>query len=81
MSIVPYREICGDMGGMSYKPFKPTGRWKYVTNEYWVDKIFVEHQGLIFKSWISEDSISFRNERSTETHECKKRGGGNEKEI
>ena len=46
MTDIPYRKVCGDMGYVSLKPMKPTGRWKIETTPYYRDKIFVEQDKL-----------------------------------
>ncbi len=69
--IIPYIKSMGDMGALHYKPLKPTGRWKYENGPYCEDLIFVEHRGLIFKSWICENNIAFAPEKNTEIFECK----------
>lgn len=68
--LIPYFEKTGDYGRCDYYPLKQTGRWKYVTNEYFIDKIFVEHKELIFGSWIDEDDIHLMPVRSEEIHDC-----------
>lgn len=60
MSDTAYIEIMEANWGTSYKPLMPTGRWKIESGPYYENCMFVEHQGWLFKSWISERSISFR---------------------
>ena len=69
--IIPYIESTGEVGALHHKELNPTGRWKYENGPRFKDLIFVEHRGLIFKSWICERSIVFAQERNTEIFECK----------
>ena len=47
----------------TYKPLKPTGRWKIeiVNNKR---TLFIEHKGWLFKRWIYETNIVIRNEET-----------------
>ena len=67
---IPYIETVKYMGIVSRKPLKPTGRWKIESCAYYKDRMFVEHQGWIFKHWIDENSIVFCPANSTEIFTC-----------
>ena len=71
MMDIPYYEEMGDMGGIYYKPLNPTGRWKLESGPNWVNRMYIEHQGFIFKRWIPEDNISFRHTEVTKIFDCK----------
>ena len=46
--------------GISYKVFKPTGRWKLTTSPEWKGhRMYVEHDDGDFPLWINENSIVF----------------------
>lgn len=70
MSDIPYIEIMEAEWGVSYKPFKPTGRWKIESCAYYRDRLFIEHQGFIFKSWIPEDDIKFLPAKKSIINAC-----------
>ena len=44
-----------------FKPLKPTGKWKLVTNAYESNALYIQHKGWIFKTWIHEADICFRD--------------------
>lgn len=57
-------------GFVEFKPLRPTGRWKIESGPYYEDALFIEHQGLIFKSWVSSSDIEFRATECSEIFEC-----------
>lgn len=67
--MIAYIEECTGYS-VSFKPLNPTGRWKIVSGPYHENKLFIEHKGLIFKSWIAEDNIVFKCERKSIVFEC-----------
>lgn len=48
----------------------PTGRWMLRTSPDYINLLFIEHKGLIFKSWIPETSIVLDLETTQEIFEC-----------
>lgn len=65
--IMKYDEYGSDPG----KKLKPTGRYKEVKGaNYNRTEMFIEHQGLLFKSWVSEDDIEFLQEDSVRIFTC-----------
>ena len=56
--------------GFILKPLNPTGRWKIKTCAYYKNKLFVEHKGLFFKRWVSEDNIIFAPAEVEEIFTC-----------
>ena len=75
MPDIPYFKVCEDFCFFSLKPLKPTGKWKIESGPYYENKIFIQHQGLIFKRWISEDDIVFAPAPKKEIFTC---GSANE---
>ena len=51
-------------------PVYPTGKWKIESGPYYKDKMFIQHKGLIFKRWLSEDIISFRPKVTSTVFSC-----------
>ena len=57
--------------GIKYTPLKFTGRWKISFMPYTEEPIlFLEHQGMIFKKWVSEDDLRLRTERKDFINRC-----------
>ncbi len=57
--------------GINYKELKPTGKWKIVSGPYYVDHLFIQHQGLIFRRWVSETMIVSLPKRQEKIFTCK----------
>jgi hypothetical protein len=71
INLVPYFEVTGGYGEIYYKVLKPTGRWKLETTPYNSSyEMWIEHKGLIFKSWIPENQIVFKPKRTSVVFEC-----------
>jgi len=73
---IPYIRTYGDYL-VNWVPLKPTGRWKYVTDIYNENTIFIEHyHGFLnlFKKWTHEDNIEFLEETKEEIFNCKTKG-------
>ena len=49
-------------GDRTYKKLNPTGRWKITRVALTERRMYVEHQGRFFKSWIDERDIVFAAE-------------------
>tara|TARA_R110000851_G_C13102760_1_gene569294 strand:+ start:60576 stop:60800 length:225 start_codon:yes stop_codon:yes gene_type:complete len=64
MSDVAYIEDTPNWSSNSYTPLKPTGLWRIESCEHYRDRLFVEHKGLFFKRWISEEDIVFKPARN-----------------
>jgi len=67
---IPYIKGVGDEWQLKHEPLNPTGRWKIESCAYYENKLFIEHKGWIFNSWVSEDSIVWRPENKTTINEC-----------
>jgi len=65
---VPYIETIEDY--VSLKPLKATGRWKIESGPYYTMRMFIEHQGWLFKRWVSEDRIVFKPEQKSAVFNC-----------
>lgn len=61
---------CWVGGIVKYFRVYPTGKWKIESGPYYKDKMFVQHKGLIFKRWLSEDIISFRPKVTSTVFSC-----------
>jgi hypothetical protein len=67
---IPYIEIFSADWMIDYKPLKPTGRWKIESGPHYENRMFIEHQGFIFKEWISEHRIEFLPAKESRIFEC-----------
>ena len=55
----------------SVNKLNPTGRYKFVSNHNYSDKMFIEHKLLhILKVWVTEDKIVFLQDKSEEIFDC-----------
>lgn len=68
--LIAYREIMKEHWCTDYKPLNLTGRWKLESGPYYVNQMFVEHKGWLFKHWISENCIKFLPKETEHIFEC-----------
>ena len=66
----PYILEYGDYGCYTYRPLRPTGRWKIRSDAYEVEVMYVEHRGLLFRSWIHERNIEFMPSLAETVFDC-----------
>lgn len=72
MGDIEYIEEYGEYGIVNYRPLNPTGRWKIESGPYYKNKLFIEHKGFVFKSWISEAAITMKPKQEIAIFECGK---------
>lgn len=70
-----YIEIYDDFYMTHYVPLKPTGKWKLKSGPLYRDRIFIQHQGRLFKRWVSENCIKFLPKEEETIFNCKGGGG------
>lgn len=68
---IPYYH---DMWTMVDKPLRPTGRWKLVSGLTDNNTLFIEHQGFLFRRWVSEHLILFGPAPRETVFNCSKTG-------
>lgn len=69
---IPYRKVYSDYS-YDWVPLKMTGRWKYVSNPYCDNTIFIEYYWGFFnllRAWIREENIEFLEETKEEMFNC-----------
>ena len=69
--IIPFRkQYLGD-GVYYYDTFNPSGKWRIVYSPDFDDPVLeLEHQGWLFKSWVSEYDLEFRNKHQIFENTC-----------
>ena len=70
MNKIFYREIMGAGWATHLKPLYPTGRWKLVTNPYYENELYIEHQGFLFKSWWPESQLRYARVKTETVFNC-----------
>lgn len=55
-----YKQYIGE-GGYIYKELNPTGKWRISYGSYYnMPMLEIQHRGILFTKWISEDEITER---------------------